>query len=149
MENKVEIRCKEKEQELLDKYFVKFAEKVAKERHETIDEYTKDLPLKIEAEFREYLVELWKEYSDSPLVLEEQKLRWLITEDDREAIDEAYNDAKRITLWERITKSNHEDVAYYKGLLFEYTKDLLMVMRHDFLEEITGKHINCKAFESD
>lgn len=149
MENKVEIRCKEKEQELLDKYFGKFAEKVAKERHETIDEYTKDLPLKIEAEFREYLVELWKEYSDSPLVLEEQKLRWLITEDDREAIDEAYNDAKRITLWERITKSNHEDVAYYKGLLFEYTKDLLMVMRHDFLEEITGKHINCKAFESD
>lgn len=70
-----------------------------------------------------------------------------MTEDDREAIDAAYKDAKRITLWERITKSNHEDVTYYKGLLLEYTKDLLMVMRHDFLEEITGKHINCKAFE--
>ncbi len=70
-----------------------------------------------------------------------------MTEDDREAIDEAYKDAKRITLWERITKSNHEDVTYYKGLLYEYTKDLLMVMRHDFLEEITGRHITGKAFE--
>jgi len=147
MESKVEILCREKEQELLDKYFGNLTKEAAIERPETIGEYTKDLPLKIEAEFREYLIELWKQYSDKPLVLEEQKLRWLMTEDDREAIDKAYKDAKRITLWERITKSNHKDVTYYKGLLLEYTKDLLMVMRHDFLEEITGKHINCKAFE--
>lgn len=150
MASNVEILCKEKEQELLDKYFHggKGYPFVGGDS-ETIGEYTKDLPLKIEAEFRAYLVELWKEYSDEPLVLEEQKLRWLMTEDDREAIDEAYKDAKRITLWERITKSNHEDVTFYKGLLHEYTKDLLMVMRLDFLEEITGKHINCKAFEDD
>lgn len=146
MESKVETLCRDKEQELLDKYFGNRTMEAAIERPETIGAYTKDLPLKIEAEFREYLVELWKEYSDQPLVLEEQKLRWLMTEDDREAIDEAYKDAKRITLWERITKSNHKDVTYYKGLLYEYTKDLLTVMRLDFLEEITGKHINCKAF---
>jgi len=147
MESKVEILCRDKEQELLDKYFGNLTMEAAIERPETIGEYTKDLPFKIEAEFRECLVELWKEYSDTPLVLEEQKLRKLMTEDDREAGDEAYKDAKRITLWERITKSNHEDVTYYKGLIYEYTKDLLMVMRHDFLEEIIGKHINCKAFE--
>lgn len=144
MESKIETLCREKEQELLSKYF---PNGFGCSKSETIGEYTKDLPLKIEAEFREYLIELWKEYSDTPLVLEEQKLRWLMTEDDREAIDAAYEDAKRITLWERITKSNHEDVAYYKGLLYEYTKDLLMVMRLDFLEEITGNHINCKTFE--
>ena len=51
--------------------------------------------------------------------------------------------------WERITKSNHEDVTYYKGLLLEYTRDLLMVMCQDFLEEITGKNIKDKAFEGD
>lgn len=147
MDSQIEILCKEKEQELLKKYFGNLVIEAAKVRPETIGEYTKDLPLKVEAEFREYLVELWKEYSDQPLVLEEQKLRWLMTEDDREAIDEAYKDAKRITLWERITKSNHKDVTYYKSLLHEYTKDLLMVMRLDFLEEITGKHINCKTFE--
>lgn len=145
MESKVETLCREKEQELLERYFGNLPKEAAIDRLETIGEYTKDLPLKIEAEFRDYLVALWKEYSDKPLVLEEQKLRWLMTEDDREAIDAAYKDAKRVTLWERITKSNHEDVTYYKGLLFEYTKDLLMVMRLDFLEEITGKHINCKA----
>jgi len=149
MESKVEILCRDKEQELLDKYFGNLTMEAAIERPETIGEYTKDLPFKIEAEFREYLVELWKEYSDTPLVLEEQKLRELMTDDDREGVEEAYKDATRITLWERITKSNHEDVTYYKGLLLEYTKDLLMVMRHDFLEEITGKHINCKNFEDN
>lgn len=148
MENKVEILCLEKEQELLEKYFGKLAEEAAGERPETIGLYTKDLPLKIEAEFRDYLAGLWKEFSDSPLVLEEQKLRWLMTEDDREGIEEAYKDARRITLWERITGSNHKDVAFYKGLLYEYTKELLMVMRIDFLEEITGRHINCKDFGS-
>lgn len=147
MEKDIETLCKEKEQELLDKYFGNLSDEAARVRPETIGEYTKDLPLRIEAEFREYLVGLWKQYSTEPLVLEEQKLRWLMTEDDREAIDAAYKDAKHITLWERITKSNHKDVTYYKGLLLEYTKELLMVMRLDFLEEITGKHINCKAFE--
>lgn len=147
MESKIEILCREKEQELLNKYFGDLVKEAAVVRPETIGEYTKDLPLKIEAEFREYLVGLWKEYSDQPLVLEEQKLRWLMTEDDRKAIDAAYKDATRITLWERITKSNHEDVTYYKGLLHEYTKELLMVMRLDFLEEITGKLILNKAFE--
>lgn len=146
MENRIENRCKEKEQELLNRYFGNLRKEAAIDRSETIGEYTKELPLKIEAEFREYLIELWKEYSDTPLVLEEQKLRLLMTEDNREAVDAAYENAKKITLWERITKSNHKDVTYYKGLLYEYTKDLLMVMRLDFLEEITGKHINCKAF---
>ena len=147
MESDIETLCRDKERELLDRYFGNLNKEAAVERPETIDPYTKDLPLKIEAEFREYLVGLWKEYSDSPLELEEQKLSWLMTEDDREAIDGAYRDAKRITLWERITRSNHKDVTFYKGLMREYTEDLLTVMRLDFLEEITGKHITGKAFE--
>jgi len=105
--------------------------------------------LQIEKEFRDYLIGLWNGYSDSSLKLEEQNLRFLLTLDDIEGIEEAYKDAKRVTLWERITKSNYLDVNHYKGLLYEYTKDLLMVMRHDFLEEITGKIIKCKTFEED
>lgn len=144
--------CKEKEQELLDRYFGKFVQEAAIDKPETIGEYTKDLPLKIEAEYSVFLEELWKQHAPSelqgtPLVLEEQKLRKLMTDDDREGIDAAYKEASTITLWEKITKSNHEDVTYYKGLLLEYTKELLMIMRIDFLEEITGEHINCKAFE--
>ena len=146
--------CGTKQNQLLNKYFGNLVREAAIERPETFGEYTKDLPLKIEAEFRTFLEELWKEHAPAelkgtPLVLEEQKVRKLMTDDDREMIGPAYKDATEITLWERITKSNHEDVTYYKGLLLEYTRDLLMVMRQDFLEEITGKHIKNKAFEED
>lgn len=147
--------CEEKQNQLLHKYFGNLVHEAAIERPETIGEYTKDLPLKIEAEFRTFLEELWKEHAPAelkkgtPLVLEEQKVRKLMTDDDREMIGPAYKDATEITLWERITKSNHEDVTYYKGLLLEYTRDLLMVMRQDFLEEITGKQIKNKAFERE
>lgn len=147
---KMVVLCKEKEQELLDKYFGGFVFEAAIVRPETIGEYTRDLPLKIEGEFRAFLEGLWKEYDpDTPLVLEERKLRKLMTDDDREGIDAAYKDASTITLWEKITKSNHEDVTYYKGLLYEYTKELLLVMREDFLEEVTGHHIKNKAFEEN
>jgi len=144
--------CWEKERELLDKYFGNFVREATIERPETIGEYAKDLPLKIEAEFKAFLEELWKEVAPkslkgTPLILEEQKLRKLITDDDREGIEVAYKDAINQTLWERITKTNHKDVTYYKGLLLEYTRDLLMVMRNDFLEEITGLHIKNKTFE--
>lgn len=144
--------CETKQNQLLSKYFGNLVHEAAIERPETIGEYTKDLPLKIEAEFYTFLEELWKEHApaelkSTPLVLEEQKLRKLMTDNDREMIEPAYRDATRQTLWERITKSNHEDVTYYKGLLHEYTKDLLNIMCLDFLEEITGKHINNKAFD--
>jgi hypothetical protein len=148
----VEKLCKEKEQELLDKYFGDLVVEAAIRRPETIGEYTKDLPLKIEAEFKAYLEELWKEYAPEdfkgkPLVFDEHKLRLLMTDDDREGVDAAYKDATKQTLWERITKTNHKDVTYYKGLLQEYTRELLMVMRLDFLEEITGHYIKNKTFE--
>lgn len=146
--------CELKQNQLLNKYFGNLIHEAAVERPETIGEYTKDLPLKIEAEYRTFLVELWKEYAPAdlrgtPLVLEEQKLRKLMTDTDCEIIEPAYKDAVEQTLWERITKTNHEDVTYYKGLLYEYTRDLLMVMRQDFLEEITGKHIWNKAFDDE
>jgi hypothetical protein len=150
----IEKICKEKENQLLDSYFGNLVKEASEVRPETIGEYTKDLPIQIEAKYREFLEDLWKEQAPealkgTPLVLEEQKLRKLMTDDDRELIDEAHKDATEQTLWERITKTNHKDVTYYKGLLQEYTRDLLMVMREDFLEEITGHHIKNKAFEDD
>lgn len=150
----IEKLCESKEKELMEKYYGKLVNEAALEQPETIGEYTKDLPLKIEADYRVYLEGLWKEYApeelkDTPLVFEEQKLRKLMTDDDREGVDAAFKDAMEQTLWERVTKTNHKDVTYYKGLLKEYTRDLLMVMREDFLEEITGHHIENKAFEED
>lgn len=146
--------CDQKQNQLLAKYFGNLVHEAAIVRPETIGEYTCDLPLKIETEYRTFLEELWSEHAPAdlkgtPLVLEEQKLPKLMTDDDREMIEPAYKDATERTLWERITNSNHEDVTYYKGLLLEYTRDLLLVMRNDFLEEITGKYIMNKTFEAD
>ena len=150
----IEKLCRDKEQELLYKYFGNLVREAAIERPETIGEYTEELPLKIEAEFKTFLEDLWKEYAPkelkgTPLIFDEQKLRKLMTDDDLEQLDKAHKDATELTLWERITKTNHEDVTYYKGLLHEYTRDLLMVMCEDFLEEITGHHIKNKTFEDE
>lgn len=144
MEHKIEQIVIQEEQELLERYFP-----LEGNTSEMLGQYTKDLPLKIESEYREFLEGLWRQLSDEPLVLEEQKLRQLMTESDVAAMDAAYKEAEKITLWERITSSNHEDVNYYKGLLFQHTRNLLDIMRIDFLEEITGKHITGKAFEED
>lgn len=149
-----EIRtlCKEKEEVLLEKYFGNIVKEAALEKPETIGDYKLELPLKIEAEYRTFLEGLWKEYAPeklrgTPLVLEERKLRELMTENDRENVEEALKEAERVTLWERITKTNYKDVANYKAQLEEYTRELFLVMREDFLEEITGHHIKNKAFE--
>lgn len=155
MSNKqIERTCIEKEQELLNKYFGNLTKEAAIERPKTIGEYTKDLLSKIEREYFAFLEDLWKnntqgEHKISDLVLEEKKLRGLMTENSFEMIEEAYKNAIEQTLWEKITKSNHEDVAFYKGLLHKYTQDVLMLMRKDFLEEITNNHIKNKSFEED
>ena len=143
--------CMAKEQEFLDTFFGNLVVEAAIEKPEEIGKYTRDIPLRIEAEYRVFLEELWADVAPenlkgSPLVLDEQKLRQLMTDDDREMIAEAHKDAQKRTLWEKLSKSNHKDVTYYKGLLVEYTRDLLMVMREDFLEEITGHHIENKAY---
>ena len=79
-QNEIIKLCNEKEQELLDKYFGNLVHEAAIEMPETIGEYTKDLPLNIEAEYREFLEGIWELHAPlglqgTPLVLEEQKLR--------------------------------------------------------------------------
>lgn len=124
------------------------------ERPESIGKFTKDLPGVIEAEYRAYLEGLWKQYAPDefkgePLVLEEVKLRKLLTENDMEEIEAAHKAAETRTLWERITRSNHKDVTHYKSLLRDYTRNVLTIMRLDFLEELTGHHIGNKSFGED
>lgn len=146
----IETLCKEKEQELIGTYFGNIV-KEAVECPETIGGYTMDLPLKVEAEYKEFLKGVWEEFApgDSRTiedVLDEKRLKDLMTEDEREAVRNAFDEANKITLWERLTKTNHEDVAHYKGLLKEYVTELLFCLRCDFLEEVTGKNIENKAF---
>lgn len=147
----IEQVCREKEQELLEKHFGNLIHEAVVERPETIGEYTPEVPLKIEAEYIAFLQQLWEteapaQLKGTPLVLEEQKLRHIVTENDREQVALAHKKATTRTLWERITKTNHKDVRDYKALLKEYTRELLETARLDFMEEISGKHISNKAF---
>lgn len=139
--NDIEILCSQKANALLEKNFGNLVKEAAVDRPETIGDYDIELPLRIETEYREYLKDLWKEISPQDTrtfddLLDKKELRDKLTADDREGISDAYRHAQQRTLWERITKTNHKDVTYYKGLLEEYTRELLFCMKHDFLEEI-------------
>ena len=141
MERKeIEKRCTKKADALLNKYFGNLVKEASVDCPETIGDYTPELPLRIEAEYHEYLKELWSEIALDDKrtfneILDKKHLRDMMTEDDCEGIAHAYRDAQQRTLWERITKTNHKDVAYSKGLLEEYARELLFCMKHDFLEE--------------
>jgi len=152
---KLELLCKKREDKLIQGYFGNLVQEAAQERPEFIGKYTLDLPYKIESEYKEFLDCLIRQlFPDDKGIsvnnfLEEEKLRQLMTDDDREALETAYKKAVKRTAVERLTNSNHKDVTFYKGLLETHAKDLLLVMRNDFLEELTGKYIRNKTFEED
>ena len=105
----IEQLCKEKEQEYLNKFFGNLIKEAAGDKAKDIGECTKGLPLKIEAEYKAFMEGLWKEYAPdelkgTPLVIDEQKLRKLMTGDDRELIEEVHKDAVGQTLWRRLAK---------------------------------------------
>lgn len=137
----IERRCSEKADALLNKYFGSLVKEASIDCPETIGDYDLELPLRIEAEYRNFLKELWTEIAPNDKrtiddLLDKSHIRDMMTEDDREGIAHAYRNAQQRTLWERITNTNHKDVTYYKGLLEEYTRELLFCMKHDFLEEV-------------
>lgn len=137
----IEQICTQRAEELLKKYFGNLVKEAAIERPETIGDYDLELPLRIEAEYRETLRDIWNGMvlNDSRSfdeLLDKPHDREIMTADDRECISKAFRDAQQRTLWERITNTNHEDVTFYKGLLEEYTRELLFCMKIDFIEEI-------------
>ena len=137
----IENRCIAKQQELLEKYFGNLVHEAAYERPETIGDYVPELLLKVEAEYRAYLESLWAEIAPNDPrslddILDKGHIRDMVTEDDREGVQRAYRDAQRRTLWERVTKSNHKDVTFYKGLLKVYAQELINSLRIDFIEDL-------------
>ena len=143
----IETQCRTKAEELIDKYFGNIIQEAAIERPEEIGDYSLELPRQIEAEYYAYLKKLWTEIvpSGSPSfeeIIDKKQLSERMTDDDREIIKPAYDDAVTQTLWERLTKTNHKDVTYYKGLLKRYTEDLLLALRCDFMEDARRMNSN-------
>lgn len=130
---------------LLTQYFGNIVNE-ARIEVDSIGNYSLDLPLRIEAEYRAFLEEVWCKHTiqgrkGQPLVLEEEELRLQKLRENLKKIEPAYKAAMEVTLWEKITDTNYKDIAHYKEQLYYMTADLLQVMRKDFLEEITGKYI--------
>ena len=137
----IETQCRNKAEELLNKYFGNLIKEAAVEMPEEIGDYSLELPRQVEEEYNAYLKALWAEIAPEGApsfedIIDKRHISDLMTDDDREIIKPAYDDAVRKTLWERLTKTNHEDVTYYKALLKRYTKELLLALRCDFVEDV-------------
>lgn len=132
--------CIAKEKSLIEKYFGNIVRE-AVEKKDEIGDYDIGLPKMIEAEYFDFLKELWKQNKPDDSrrfedIIDKRQLSKQLTENKRISAQHAYNEAKRVTLWERLTNSNHEDVTNYKGILKDYTEALLMELRCDFLEDL-------------
>lgn len=145
MMTKEQIRnlCADKRDELISKYFGNLVNEAAYDKPEEIEEgkYSQELPRQIAHEYYDFLKKLLNglnpdNQNELSVIMDNKALALSFMADDRQQLEEAYKDAKIVTLWEKITKSNHEDVTYYKGLLKEYATELLEWMQVDFIEDV-------------
>lgn len=137
----IESQCRAKADELLEKHFGNLSEDAAINHPETIEGYSLDLPKQIEAEYYDYLRDLWNKTASQnaqafETIIDKKHLSDLMTDDDREGVNAAYDRAARRTLWERLTKTNYKDVIVYKSLLKRYAEELLLALRCDFMEDV-------------
>ena len=139
----IKAQCESKAEELLEKFFGNLIKEAAIEQPETIGEYSLELPEKIEAEFAEYLKGLWREIDPAGSSFEEiidkreQNRPFTDSESDTKMLQSAYKKAVRQSIVERMTRTTHEDVTYYKGLLRQRTRKLLVALECDFLEDVS------------
>lgn len=115
----------QKRKELIDKYFGNIVRK-AVEKKDEIGHYDIGLPKMIEEEYLAFLKEIWKENNHDYVrrfedIIDNRQLSEQLTDSKRISAQHAYNEAKRVTLGERLTNNNHEDVTNYKGILKDYT----------------------------
>ena len=133
------IRCEEKIKELLDHYYGDLVKEAVVDKPEVLEEqFDTELPLKIEEEYMAFLGELKREFfPGDPRAIDEiidcPLKREMIRDDYELDVEKAYENAKNITFWEKLTRSNYKDVTYFKGLVKQYTEDLLEHMTDDFL----------------
>ena len=138
----IEDRCYGKAKELLKQYFGDFATVSGVVKPETLDsQYTDTLPRKIAEEYRAFLAALWSEIAPEgarrfDAIMDRQRSIDMVHDDFDDFLPSARLSAQTVTLWEKITKTNHKDVTYYKGLLKQYTEELLETMAEDFLEDV-------------
>ena len=130
----IKILCWNKIDELLKEHFASTSSEVLDPR------YTLDYPLKVAAEMKNYLADLWAaEGQQSGKAFEDLmgagRLNNITYESYLDMIKAAQKEALKITLWEKITHTNHEDVMIFQSILRSCTREILELMVKDFLNE--------------
>ena len=130
----IKILCWNKIDELLKEHFASTSSEVLDPR------YTLDYPLKVAAEMKNYLADLWAaEGHQSGKAFEDLmgagRLNNITYESYLDMIKAAQKEALKITLWEKITHTNHEDVMIFQSILRSCTREILELMVKDFLNE--------------
>ncbi len=135
-------QCNRQVRMLIKKYFGNLINDALLRRPETLtEEYSIELPQKIEQEYREFLADLWTHVQiDDPRtfeqIMDKQYVRMSIDMEYRNKLQIAYENAKHISYWEQLTRTNYRDVNRYKGLLRDYVEAVLRHMTDDFMEDI-------------
>ena len=133
-------QCNRQVRMLMKKYFGNLINDALLRRPEMLsDEYALTLPEKIEQEYRSFLSELWDHIDDSRTfeqVMDKQYVRMSIDHEYRSKLQTAYANAKHISYWEQLSRTNYRDVNRYKGILRDYVEAILRHMTDDFLEDI-------------
>ena len=133
------IRCETKMKELLDRHFGDLVKDAVVGKPEVLEErFSMELPLRIEEEFMAFLGDLKREIlPDDSRTIDEiidcPLKREMIRDDYELDVERADEKAKTVTFWEKLTRSNHKDVSFFKGLVKQYTEELLEHMTDDFL----------------
>ncbi len=134
-------QCQRQIKVLLKKHFGNIINDALLRRPEGLDEtYFIDLPHMIADEYRAFLYDIWQhvQHGDASFetIIDIQANLFEVDDRYNQRIRTAYIDAKRITAWELISKTNYRDVNRYKGLLYDYTNEILQRMATSFMENI-------------
>ena len=135
-------QCNRQMRLIVKKYFGSLINDTILRRPETLsEEYTVELPQKIEQEYRDFLSDLWNHVQiDDPRtfeqVMDKQYVRMSIDGEYRSKLQFAYDQAQHISYWEKLTHTNYRDVNRFKSQLKDYVETLLRQMTDDFLEDI-------------
>lgn len=101
-------------------------------------QYTEDYLEALRAEYFASLEQIWARGPMSHLASFSKVYRLpdISEAGDPLALDKAYRDASRRTLWERLTRTNHKDVYEYKSMLRLYSEALLNNMLTRFSDAL-------------
>jgi hypothetical protein len=131
------VRCWAKIDELLDSHFPA----VSPDEEVLDSKLNINLPLEIAAEMKDFLSVLWEEENQDGTgktldeIMGAGRLNELTYESYLELLKKSEHDALKITLWEKITKTNHEDIIAFRSILRSCTREILETMVKDFLNE--------------